>query len=124
MRLVIILFTTLLGLTFFSGPLHAQELTKDIMKNRYHLQLPRGDKATVYLHEDQSLTLMPYFANQDYVHVCWGRWDLEERDKILKIMYAKDCKIINGTYKVIRKGDNLVLKSRSKTLVFQSLPTR
>jgi len=103
----------------------AGHVTREMISNRWEVQLPRGDFATLYMNSDYSFTFMPTFSNQDNVRICWGRWDFDEEKQLLEIKSgSKRCRIILGKYRVSRQHNYMVLDDGIKRHVFRYLVER
>lgn len=108
-------------LAFFGavGATLAGRVPLNIADNHFLLDLPYGDKGTVYLVSDHSMLLLPSYTNKSYTHICHGRWHYDEGKQTMKISEAKKCTFMNGTYRVSRQRDSLFLKNSRQTLVFR-----
>lgn len=96
-------------------------LTEDIMENRFRIDLPDGDKGTVYLNNDNDFVMIPSIKNAYYVHNCWAKWKFDEKNQLLTIKNANYCEILNGVYELERVNNLLYLRSEEKTVVFKNI---
>lgn len=109
----------ILGLLGLTASALAGRVPLNVADNHFLLDLPHGDQGTVYLVADKTMLLLPAYTNKSYTHICHGRWNYNEEKQIMKISSAKKCTFMNGTYRVTRQRDNLLLKDYRQTLVFR-----
>jgi len=102
-----------------ASPALAGKIPWNVTDNHFLLDMPYGDQGTVYLISDNTLILHPSYTNRNYTHVCHGRWNFDEDRQILKIDRAKNCTFMNGTYRVTRNRDALLLRNPQRELVFR-----
>lgn len=96
-----------------------QPVTRDMMDNYLLIELGEGDRATIYFNDDNTLLLMPSFTNKKYVHMCWAKWNLNEKSQKFKMHGGRECRIINGDYTIQRIVDKYTLRDGSKRLLMR-----
>lgn len=115
----VFLVAILLAALGAATPALAGPVPLNIVDNHFLLDMPHGDKGTVYFISDKSLILLPSYTNKNYTHACHGRWNYDEKKQTLKIGQTNYCSFLNGTYHVSRHRDSLLLKNPQRELVFQ-----
>ncbi|MBI2339126.1 MAG: hypothetical protein HYU99_02005 [Deltaproteobacteria bacterium] len=114
----IFFFVATLG---FALPAFSGERIRDLMTNRFHVDLPKHDRGTLYVEDDNEFLFFPAFDNQDYIHLCSGRWSAGEKKKTVTFRGKNKCRYLNGTYTVSHQPDGLYLHNPERNLVLKHL---
>ena len=113
----IILFFLFACFPFFT---HAQEVAEESL-SQYKIDLPDGDRATLYFNKDHTLIFMPDFSNHSLVHICTAKWKINSQTSHLVISNANDCSVINGDFATKRNGTDILLQEVNRTLTLKAI---